>query len=143
MEVRFDCPKAANATCLLLSVEACRMSVHTKRQPKLYWASPVLIQGGVWQTVRAALIKERSRLFEGLQKISFLEPFPSQANFVLCRVHGHLSAKQVKDTLAQDYGIMVRHYAKKELSGFIRISVGKPEHTDAVLQALAAIANSS
>ena len=31
---------------------------------------------------------------------------------------------------------MVRHYAKKELSGFIRISVGKPEHTDALLKVL-------
>lgn len=36
-------------------------------------------------------------------------------------------------------GIMVRHYAKKELSGFIRISVGKPEHTDALMEALGSI----
>jgi histidinol-phosphate aminotransferase len=35
---------------------------------------------------------------------------------------------------------MVRHYAKKELSGFIRISVGKPEHTDALIAALQAMA---
>jgi histidinol-phosphate aminotransferase len=34
----------------------------------------------------------------------------------------------------------VRHYAKKELSGYIRISVGRPEHTDAVLAALAMLA---
>lgn len=33
----------------------------------------------------------------------------------------------------------VRHYAKAELSGFIRISVGKPHHTDAVLAALKAM----
>ena len=31
---------------------------------------------------------------------------------------------------------MVRHYNKKELSGFIRISVGKPQHTDALMKAL-------
>ena len=31
---------------------------------------------------------------------------------------------------------MVRHYAKKELSGFVRISVGKPEHTDRLIEAL-------
>ncbi|KAI5071047.1 hypothetical protein GOP47_0013298 [Adiantum capillus-veneris] len=30
---------------------------------------------------------------------------------------------------------MVRHYDKKELRGFIRISVGKPEHTDALMKA--------
>lgn len=31
---------------------------------------------------------------------------------------------------------MVRHYAKKDLSNFVRISVGLPEHTDAVVAAL-------
>ncbi len=30
----------------------------------------------------------------------------------------------------------VRHYAKKELSGYIRVSVGRPEHTDALIAAL-------
>lgn len=44
-------------------------------------------------------------------------------------------AKGLKDALAGQ-GIMVRHYAKKELSGYIRISVGKPEHTDALLAVL-------
>jgi histidinol-phosphate aminotransferase len=31
---------------------------------------------------------------------------------------------------------MVRHYAKKELSGFVRVSVGRPEQTDALMAAL-------
>ncbi len=44
-------------------------------------------------------------------------------------------AKALKDGLA-NRGIMVRHYAKKELSGYIRISVGKPEHTDALMEVL-------
>ena len=34
-------------------------------------------------------------------------------------------------------GLQVRHYAKAELRGFIRVSVGKPAHTDALLAALA------
>lgn len=41
----------------------------------------------------------------------------------------------VKEALAAR-GIMVRHYAKKDLSNFVRISVGLPEHTDAVVAAL-------
>ncbi len=45
-------------------------------------------------------------------------------------------AKAVKDALAQQHGIMVRHYAKKELSGYIRVSVGRPEHTDKLIEAL-------
>lgn len=44
-------------------------------------------------------------------------------------------AKALKDALAEE-GIMVRHYAKKEISGYIRISVGKPEHTDALMAVL-------
>ena len=34
----------------------------------------------------------------------------------------------------------VRHYAKKELSGYVRISIGKPEHTRAIIDALRAMA---
>jgi histidinol-phosphate aminotransferase len=39
-------------------------------------------------------------------------------------------------SLTLTHHVQVRHYAKKELSGFIRISVGKPEQTDAVMAAL-------
>ena len=52
------------------------------------------------------------------------------------QVVGGQDAKAVKDTLATEYGIIVRHYAKAELSGFIRISVGRPEQTDALMAAL-------
>lgn len=52
------------------------------------------------------------------------------------QVVGGQDAKAVKDTLATEHGIMVRHYAKAELSGFIRISVGRPEQTDALMAAL-------
>ncbi len=45
-------------------------------------------------------------------------------------------AKAIKDALATQHGIMVRHYAKKELSGYIRVSVGRPEHTDKLIDAL-------
>ena len=52
------------------------------------------------------------------------------------QVAGGQDAKTVKDVLAAEHGIMVRHYAKAELSGFIRVSVGRPEHTDALMAAL-------
>ena len=54
---------------------------------------------------------------------------------MLKQVTGGRDAKALKDGLA-NRGIMVRHYAKKELSGYIRISVGKPEHTDALMEVL-------
>jgi histidinol-phosphate aminotransferase len=87
------------------------------------------------QEVCEALKEERDRLYQQLQTISYLDPYPSHANFILCSVVGR-DAGRLKDALAHKYGIMVRHYAKKELSGFIRISAGKPEHTVALLKAL-------
>ncbi len=136
-------------------------------------ACAALTNPGYLETVRNALVSERDRLFSLLKEVPFLEPYPSHANFILCKVRAfyrtgragfqeeedpcvcsdlppsplrpfcfHLNnhtqvkegrdAKGLKDALANQ-GIMVRHYAKKELSGFIRISVGKPEHTDALM----------
>ena len=59
---------------------------------------------------------------------------------VVCRfvwqVVGGRDAKALKDVLAQEHGIMIRHYAKAVLSGYVRISVGKPEHTTKLMAAL-------
>ena len=45
------------------------------------------------QRVRDALVSERKALLEGLQDIRFLQPFPSQANFVLCKVRRFCKAQ--------------------------------------------------
>lgn len=87
------------------------------------------------QKVKEALVAERERLFALLQCVPVLSPFPSHANFILCAVKDGSMAGKLKADLAAE-GVMVRHYDKKELRGFIRISVGKPEHTDALMKAL-------
>lgn len=81
-----------------------------------------------------ALIRERERLLVELAKLPFLRPYPSQANFVLCRVVGR-DAKALKEALA-DRGILVRHYAKPGLENCIRVSAGRPGQTDALVAAL-------
>lgn len=85
--------------------------------------------------MRNKLVNERARLLSQLQEINFLHPYQSSANFVLCEVTNGYDAKDVKLALAKQ-GIMVRHYAQKELCGYIRISVGKPEQTDKLLSVL-------
>ncbi|KAF8750161.1 hypothetical protein HU200_012411 [Digitaria exilis] len=47
-------------------------------------------------------------------------------------------AKKIKEDLAK-MGVMIRHYDKKELKGYVRISVGKPEHTEALMKGLNAL----
>ena len=81
-----------------------------------------------------AVISERERLFGKLEKLSLLEPLPSKANFILCKIIGG-NARGLYQRL-QDRGILVRYFDTPRLKSYLRISVGKPEHTDALLQAL-------
>jgi histidinol-phosphate aminotransferase len=85
----------------------------------------------------ASLRAERSRLFGLLAQIPYLQPFPSQANFILCKVQGR-SAKGLRDTLASQ-GIFLRYYDNTYLRDYVRVSVGRPQDTDAVYAALSAL----
>jgi histidinol-phosphate aminotransferase len=81
-----------------------------------------------------AIISERERLFGELAKFTYLEPLPPKANFILCRVLGG-DARSFYQKL-QDRGILVRYFDAPRLESYLRISVGKPEHTDALVRAL-------
>ncbi len=81
-----------------------------------------------------AIIAERGRLFGELEKIEWLKPIPSQANFILCLVEKG-GAKELRQRL-QDKGILARYFEEPRLRDYIRFSVGKPEHTDALVGAL-------
>jgi histidinol-phosphate aminotransferase len=89
--------------------------------------------------VVARLRAERERLMNGLKKIPYLTPYPTHSNFILCRVSGH-DAAQLKTDLAEKYGIFIRYFSKPGLKDCIRISIGKPEQTDALLVALRGLA---
>ena len=87
------------------------------------------------QAVVERLKAERSRLHALLATLPGIDVVPgSQANFILCRVRGR-DAGDLKLALERG-GILVRHYDKRGLENCIRISVGRPEHTDALLGAL-------
>ena len=81
------------------------------------------------------LKNERERLFQSLQEIPYLKPYPTKSNFILCRVMGR-DASELKSRLAQEYGIFIRYFNKPGLSDHIRISVGRPQDTDALIEAL-------
>ncbi len=86
----------------------------------------------------AGMVRERRRMAGLLAEISFLRVYPSRANFVLCRVEGRI-AWELQQTL-QDEGILVRHFDKPGLRDHIRISVGRPEHTDVLVAVLTRLA---
>lgn len=87
-----------------------------------------------FQTARSAVMEERSRLTSALQSLGF-DVLPSAANFVFARHPGHQGAALAQGLRNQ--GIIVRHFAKPAaIAEFLRITVGTPEQTDALLAGL-------
>lgn len=85
---------------------------------------------------------ERDRLFDALQQVPYLTPHPTEANFILCDVHGETettrSGAKLKAALEQR-GILLRYYNKPGLENCIRVSVGRPDQTDRLVAALASV----
>ena len=80
------------------------------------------------------ILSERDRLFQKLSEVDSLRPLPTQSNFILCEVVKG-DAKSIHDRLHKQ-GISVRYFDAPRLKNSLRISVGKPEHTDALVAAL-------
>ncbi|MBI2864386.1 MAG: histidinol-phosphate transaminase [Chloroflexi bacterium] len=88
------------------------------------------------RTVKA-ILAERDNLMAGLTALDFLQPCPTDANFIFCYVRRG-SARAIKEELDKQ-GIFIRYFDKPLLRNALRISVGKPEHTAALLDALTKI----
>jgi histidinol-phosphate aminotransferase len=77
---------------------------------------------------------ERDRMYRLLAEIDGIHAWPSEANFFLIRVLAGQAAA-LKEHLAMR-GITIRAYSHPRLHDCVRISVGLPEHTDAVVAAV-------
>jgi len=90
-----------------------------------------------------SLVAERERMRERLARFGWLHVFPSQANFVLCRVAedaplpagDQLAARWLKHALEQR-GVLVRYFDRDGLRDCIRVSVGRPDQTDTLIAAI-------
>jgi histidinol-phosphate aminotransferase len=81
-----------------------------------------------------AITGTRNRMSEMLAEIEWVTPYPSEANFVLCRLDG-VDALEVQARLAKR-GIFVRYFDTPMLRNCLRISAGLPEHNEPVVSAL-------
>lgn len=81
-----------------------------------------------------AIVAERERMAGLLASVPFLRSHPSAANFILCDVTRG-DARALRDELRRR-GVFVRYFDREGLRDKIRISVGLPQHTDALLEAL-------
>jgi histidinol-phosphate aminotransferase len=90
----------------------------------------------ILETVRC-IVAERERMSGLVGRLGWLRPVPSEANFVLFHVEGRPAA-EVALALRRK-GVLVRYYNRPGLQGYIRISAGRPEDTDRLLEALRAL----
>ena len=80
------------------------------------------------------ILQERERLFRELNELDGIEPFPSDANFILFRVEP--DAEAVFSKLLEN-GILIRNLNKHGLlQNCLRVTVGKPEENEAFLNVL-------
>lgn len=82
----------------------------------------------------AKIVMERERFFGKLKELGWLRPYPSQGNFVLCSLP-EKKAKEIWQGLRKK-GIFVRYFDAPRLRDCLRISVGRPEDTNALVKAL-------
>lgn len=80
------------------------------------------------------IIDERERLMNGLRGLDYLDPYPSHANFILCKVTKG-DAKRLKENLTRRR-ILIRYFNKPGLTDHVRFSIGKPEEIDQLLETL-------
>jgi histidinol-phosphate aminotransferase len=82
---------------------------------------------------------ERERMAEALRATGWIEPDPSETNFLLCRLTRSDGAT-VQEGLRRR-GVLVRYFDEPRLRQYIRISAGSAQDTDRVLAALDEIAH--
>ena len=85
--------------------------------------------------VRALCAQEQARIGEALDQIDGITWYPSSANFILCKwPDTNTTTKFLADMLAA--GVRLRPFAAPEMANHFRITLGLPEDTDQLLEAL-------
>lgn len=104
-------------------------------------AATAAIQDVEWfARASKVVIESRKSMIDGLLEMGF-EVLPSQANFIFTRP-GRGSGLGLFDALRQR-NILVRRWESPRISDWLRISVGTPEQTQALLGAVGEILESS
>lgn len=78
---------------------------------------------------------QRARFYKEIEPLSWLMPYPSKSNYVLCRVAEPRTAAGIRDELASR-GILIRYYTSTGLEDCIRISMGTDDQMEILYKAL-------
>jgi len=84
-------------------------------------------------------LAERSRFKSELKTIPFLRVIPSEANYFLCEVVSHFTAKELSVTLIKNDNILIKDCSyKKSFEGkqYVRIAVRNKRDNNRLVEAL-------
>ena len=84
------------------------------------------------------IVRRREEMIERLSRFSFLTPYPSQANYVMCRVDG-MSSKDLASRLLREDDLLLKDLSPKNGFGgrdFIRVAVRDAADNEALYKAL-------
>lgn len=74
-----------------------------------------------------------------LEDVEKLEVFPSQANYVMCRLTGQMTSRELAETLLDKYNILIKDLSTKtgfDGKSYIRLAVRRPEENQKLIHAL-------
>jgi len=86
-----------------------------------------------------SLVKERERLFAKLERIAYLKPFRSYANYILCEVLGEMTSGELTASLLNSHSIFIKDCRGKKGVGersVIRLAVRDTKDNDYLLESL-------
>lgn len=88
------------------------------------------------------IAKERTRFIRELSRIAWIKVFPSQANFLLCKLSGGHRADELAVQLLEEANIYIKDLTGKKCfdePNYIRLAVRDEKDNDALINALAAL----
>lgn len=74
-----------------------------------------------------------------LKNVEKLEVFPSQANYVMCRLTGQMTSRELAETLLDKYNILIKDLSTKtgfDGKSYIRLAVRRSEENQKLIHAL-------
>jgi histidinol-phosphate aminotransferase len=86
-----------------------------------------------------SIVDDRDSMFQALEEVDGLKPWPSHGNYILCQLDGHDKAVDMVDQLAAR-GIFVRNFGSDRLTDCFRVAIGTPEENAIFLTAVREIA---
>jgi histidinol-phosphate aminotransferase len=102
-------------------------------------AAAAIMDSSYYDGINRRVIATRRRVSLRLKELGF-RVLPSQANFIFAAppASGGKSGQEFYAAL-RERGILVRHFSKPRISGFLRISIGTDNDMDALLEACSEI----